>query len=159
MRLYLIRHAHAGQRLPNGHDRYRPLSSQGHDRAGALATLFEDIVIDRLLASPATRCQQTLAVLSHISGVAIDEDALLFEGSDTRETLAKLETLDVNHAVICSHGDVIPALLEQLGAIGVPLAGRGCELGSVWIVDRQDGQWTGARYVNPRMEQLSSPMR
>ena len=56
--------------------------------------------------------------------------------------------------VACSHGDVIPALLEQLGGRGVPLTGRGCELGSVWVVERDGRSWTGARYVNPRSSTL-----
>jgi len=155
MRLYLIRHAHAGQRLPGGRDRYRPLSQQGQERATELAELFRGVDIDRLLASPATRCLQTLGPLSASCGAPIDEDSGLFEGSDTRQTLADLESLELDGAVVaCSHGDVIPAVLEQLGGLGVPLAGRGCELGSVWIVDRSGGRWTGARYVNPRATTL-----
>ncbi len=155
MALYLIRHAHAGQRLPGGRDRYRPLSPQGHERAAALAELFDGIAIGRLLASPATRCLQTLGPLSRACGASIDEDPGLFEGSDTRQTLADLEALELEGTVVaCSHGDVIPAVLEQLSGLGIPLAGRGCELGSIWILDRSDGRWTGARYVNPRATTL-----
>ncbi|MEL6986038.1 MAG: phosphoglycerate mutase family protein [Actinomycetota bacterium] len=154
MRLYLIRHAHAGQRLPGGRDQYRPLSAQGRERASVLAELFEGITIDRLLASPATRCQQTLAVLAQSHGLTIDDDPNLFEGSDTRETLAQLASLDDEAVVACSHGDVIPAVLEQLGALGVPLTGRGCELGSVWVLERAKDRWVGARYVNPRAASL-----
>ncbi len=157
MRLYLIRHAHAGQRLPGGHDRYRPLSDQGQERAAELADLFAGVTIDRLVASPATRCLQTLGPLAQACGASIDEDPSLFEGSDTRQTLADLESLEgASQVVACSHGDVIPAVLEQLGGLGVPLAGRGCELGSVWIVERSEGRWTGARYVNPRATTLDA---
>lgn len=155
MRLYLIRHAHAGSRLPGGRDRYRPLSAQGRERASELAELFGGLTIDRLLASPATRCQQTLAVMAQTHGVPVDEDPTLFEGSDTRQTLADLASLEAEPVVVaCSHGDVIPAVLEQLGDLGVPLAGRGCELGSIWVVDREDGRWVQARYVNPRAASL-----
>ncbi len=157
MRLYLIRHAHAGQRLPGGRDRYRPLSPQGHERAAALAELFDGIAIGRLLASPATRCLQTLEAVSRSCGRPIDEDPGLFEGSDTAAALAglaELTDLADDSVVACSHGDVIPAILEQLGGLGVPLAGRGCELGSIWIVDREGARWTGARYVNPRANGL-----
>ena len=155
MRLYLIRHAHAGQRLPGGRDRYRPLSSEGRDRADALAELFTGVAVDRLLASPATRCLQTVESLSRVTGIPIDEEPGLFEGADTARTLADLEELDGQGQVVaCSHGDVIPGLLEQLGRSGVPLTGRGCELGSVWIVERADGHWTTARYINPRASSL-----
>ncbi len=151
MRLYLIRHAHAGARLPGGRDRYRPLSPDGRQRASDLVELFAGIEIDRLLSSPATRCLQTLESLAHDRGMTIDEEPTLGEGADTRRTLADLASFEPDRAVVaCSHGDVIPAVLEQLGRAGVPLAGRGCELGSVWIVQRRGGAWTEARYVNPR---------
>lgn len=155
MRLYLIRHAHAGQRLPGGRDRYRPLSSQGRERAAALAELFDGVPVKSVLASPATRCQQTVAVLAKANDLPIDENPNLFEGSDTGQTLDDLAAFDDEAIVVaCSHGDVIPAVLEQLGALGVPLAGRGCELGSVWVIDRENGRWVGARYVNPRASSL-----
>lgn len=150
MRLHLIRHAHAGQRLHGGRDRYRPLSQQGRERAAGLVALFDGVAVDSLLSSPATRCLQTLESLSLTLGLAIHEEPILAEGADTRRTLDVLAALEGEQVVACSHGDVIPALLEQLGAMGVPLAGRGCELGSVWVVERDGGRWTGARYVNPR---------
>ncbi|MEM9564373.1 MAG: histidine phosphatase family protein [Actinomycetota bacterium] len=155
MRLYLIRHAHAGSRLPGGRDRYRPLSPDGHQRAVELVELFAGVGIDRLVSSPATRCLQTLEALAHDRGMTIDEEATLGEGADTRLTLGGLASLDGANAVVaCSHGDVIPAVLDQLGQAGVPLAGRGCELGSVWVVERDRDGWTGARYVNPRATDL-----
>ncbi len=155
MRLYLIRHAHAGQRLPGGRDRYRPLRPDGRARAEALVDLFDGLAIDRLLASPATRCQQTLGALAHARGLEIEENPDLWEGMDTRRTLTELTALTDEHVVACSHGDIIPALLDQLAARGVPLAGRGCELGSVWILDREAGEaWTSGRYVSPRREAL-----
>ncbi len=153
MRLYLIRHAHAGARLPGGRDRYRPLSPAGHERADDLVHLFDGLPIDRLLTSPAVRCRQTVEALSRVRGLAIEEDDQLFEGADTRATLAvlaQLATAGADRVVACSHGDVIPALLEQLADSGVPISGRGCELGSVWVVDHQRGRWAGARYISPR---------
>ena len=93
MRLYLIRHAHAGQRLPGGRDRYRQLSSDGHQRAEALVELFAGTAIDRLLASPATRCVQTVDALARSRGLEVEERAELWEGTDTRRTLAELEAM------------------------------------------------------------------
>jgi 8-oxo-dGTP diphosphatase len=156
MQLYLVRHAHAGQRLPGGRDRYRPLSPEGRERAAALADLFTGCDIDRLLSSPATRCQQTLETLAASTGQAIEDFALLWEGSDTADTLSALESLDDEVVVACSHGDIIPALIDQLAVAGVPVSGRGCELGSIWVVerDRDRGDWAGARYVGPRATSL-----
>lgn len=156
MQLYLVRHAHAGSRLPGGRDRYRPLSPQGRERAEVLAALFADLRLDRLVSSPATRCQQTLAGLSRSTGLEVEELPGLWEGSNTLDTMAELEALDGRRIVACSHGDVIPALIEQLGMRDVPVQGRGCELGSIWIVerDRERRSWTGARYVGPRAATL-----
>lgn len=156
MRLHLVRHAHAGQRLPGGRDRYRPLSPQGRERADALVELFAGVTIDRLLSSPATRCQQTLGSLSRATGLEVEEFPALWEGSDTLTTMTDLECaadqgVQPGHALVaCSHGDIIPALIDQLGLRGVPIRGRGCELGSVWVLERSHGSWTEARYVSPR---------
>lgn len=154
--LYLVRHAHAGSRFPGGRDRYRPLSPQGRERAEILAGLFADVGVDRLVSSPATRCQQTLAALARSTGLEVEELAGLWEGSNTLETLDQLEGLDGQRIVACSHGDIIPALIEQLGMRDVPVQGRGCELGSIWVLerDRERRAWNGARYVGPRLTSL-----
>ena len=156
MQIYLIRHAHAGQRRNDGRDIYRPLSADGDQRAKDLVGLFADLPIDVLVSSPAVRCVQTLEPLGEARGLGVDERQSLWEGSSTWDVLADLESLDADHAVACSHGDIIPAVIEQLGGQGVPVRGRGCELGSIWILDRDRGRgvWIGARYVAPRATDL-----
>jgi phosphohistidine phosphatase SixA len=157
--LYLIRHANAGSRLAGGRDRYRPLSPDGRARAETLAGLLAGRGVDRLLTSPATRCHQTLAPLSAATGLALEECQALWEGSDTVATLAHLEGLEARSIVACSHGDIIPAIVEQLAARQLPVAGRGCELGSIWILQRhpEGGQVLSARYAGPRATTLDRP--
>ncbi len=155
MELYLVRHAHAGPRHSGGRDRYRPLTDEGQERAQALVQLFADTPIDRLISSPATRCLQTLAGLAFDRDLEIDEHPDLWEGSNTVSTLQSLEALADQHVVACSHGDIIPAVVDQLVSRGVPISGRGCELGSLWILDLdRDRSWTSARYVSPRAPAL-----
>jgi 8-oxo-dGTP diphosphatase len=152
MQIYLIRHAHAGGRRNDGRDLYRPLSADGNRRAEQLVGLLAELAIDRLVSSPATRCVQTLEPLGRARNLPVDDQQALWEGSSAVEALTALAGLDGQIVVACSHGDIIPAVIEQLGALGVPVAGRGCELGSIWILDRdpQRELWLGARYVTPR---------
>ena len=60
MAVYLVRHAHAGARHSEQHDRYRQLSEKGWRRAGVITELLSDVDVDLVLSSPATRCVQTV---------------------------------------------------------------------------------------------------
>ncbi len=150
MQLYMVRHAHAGQRSHDGRDIYRPLSPDGQERATELIEVFDGLSIDRLMSSPATRCAQTLAPLGSARGMKVEECQDLWEGSSIADALSAMEIDDAESVVACSHGDIIPALIDTLGARGVPITGRGCELGSIWILHFEDGQWQNARYVSSR---------
>ena len=72
MKLYLIRHAHAGQAHHEDPDDYlRPLSHKGQRQAEALAQALATLEIrfDRLFSSPYTRAAQTASPLTpHIRG-------------------------------------------------------------------------------------------
>ena len=128
-------------------DRYRTLSPDGHARAEQLVTLLSDQPITRVMASPATRCQQTLQPLATATGCELLEIEALWEGSLIDDALAAL-AVDVDGAVVaCSHGDIIPGLIDRLGEMNVPITGRGCELGSIWVLDYVDGRWERATYA------------
>lgn len=162
MRFYLIRHAHAGHRSPE-RDIYRPLTDDGRRRAEELADLLAAVPVTHLLSSPATRCAQTLGPLSHRLGLDIEQRDELWEGSSILGVLDLLTRhrgdATNGDAVICSHGDIIPAVIEMLGELGVEISGRGCELGSIWIVDADADDWTGATYVGRKATSLHSPDR
>ena len=155
MQLYMVRHAHAGQRGHDGRDIYRPLSPTGRERADELVAVFDGLAIDRVVSSPATRCSQTLAPLAASRGLPIEETEALWEGSTITDALAAMEALDGRSIVACSHGDIIPAMIDLLGDRGVDISGRGCELGSIWVLERADGQWQRARYVSSRDSALA----
>lgn len=155
MQLYMVRHAHAGQRSNDGRDIYRPLSPDGQDRATELVEIFDGKPIDRLLSSPATRCAQTLGPLGAARGMEVEECQDLWEGSSIADAIAAMEIDDADSVVACSHGDIIPAMIDTLGGRGVTISGRGCELGSIWILEFEDGQWRRARYVSSRDQALA----
>ncbi len=154
MRLYLIRHAQAGDRGPGHRDLYRQLSPKGVSRAQAISELLSDVGISRILSSPATRCMQTVEPLAAELGLEVEEQPDLWEGSLTSHVLALLTMDDGPALAACSHGDVIPAVIEAVVGQGARLVGRGCEKGSIWILDHVDGSWTRATYVDRSHDEL-----
>lgn len=148
MNVYLIRHAQAGDRGHGPRDMYRPLSDKGGRRAAELAQLLAGAGITRVLSSPATRCTQTVQPLAAALGLEVEEHPVLWEGSDLDDVLALLEEPADGDVVACSHGDIIPELVERLAAGGATVQGRGCEKGSIWVLERDGGTWRSARYLS-----------
>ena len=147
MRLYLIRHAHAGARLPGRSDFERPLDERGRERAANLAVELGDVGITAVLSSPATRCRETVEPLAARLGLAVVEQPDLWEGSDVGHVLALLTNQDGPAVAACSHGDVIPAVVEAIARSGASVQGRGCGKGSVWSLDHDGSTWTAASYL------------
>ena len=148
MRLYFIRHAHAGSRRADGRDLYRPLSEQGRERALAIADLLAHVGVERVLSSPASRCVQTVEPLAARLGLDVIEQPDLWEGSATAHVLALLDQQRKHDAVVaCSHGDVIPETIEMLSRTGTAVTGRGCAKGSIWQLDHDGERWATAQYL------------
>jgi len=149
--LYVARHAHAGQRSAwTGDDRTRPLSDRGRAQADGLAADLVPCAPTRLLASPAVRCVQTLEPLAAKLGVEVEADDRLFEGASRREVADLLDEVTEQDAALCSHGDVIPILLDLLVERGMqPDRNLVWQKASLWIVDRHDGCWGAGRYLAP----------
>lgn len=154
MRLFLIRHAQAGDRTNSQRDRFRPLTPKGHRRAEELAAILGHQGVARVLSSPATRCWQTVAPLAKAAGVEVEEVDELWEGSSLDDVFALFDELVVPVVVACSHGDIIPEVVDALHRAGVPVTGRGCEKGSIWVLDHDGRQWTAASYVSKSNGQL-----
>jgi 8-oxo-dGTP diphosphatase len=154
MRLYLIRHAQAGDRTFGHRDLYRQLTSQGVERAKAISELLADVGIDRVLSSPATRCVQTVQPLASGLGLEVEEHPDLWEGTLTAHVLALLTAGDAPSVAVCSHGDVIPAVVDAVAGLGAEVRGRGCEKGSIWVLDHVEGSWRRATYVDRSQAEL-----
>jgi broad specificity phosphatase PhoE len=77
----------------------------------------------------------------------------LTEGTSAPATatlLLQLAADDVD-AVLSSHGDVIPAALAALRADGVAVDDHwALPKGTYYVLDVDDGEITGARFVDPR---------
>lgn len=160
MTLYVVRHAHAGRRSEwTGDDRTRPLSDRGELQAKGIATAIDRDRTPpeaiRILTSPAVRCQQTVRPLANQSGSEAVTETRLFEGAGRAEVASLLgdvvELADADSdVVLCSHGDVIPLLLDLLVRAGMePERNLVWQKASTWIVARDGGSWGAGRYVPP----------
>jgi broad specificity phosphatase PhoE len=94
----------------------RPLNEVGARQAEALATDLTSAPVDAIYSSVAVRCQQSLQPLSAKTGLPI---TLLPNFQDTAEkALSEVEQIHSAHpegrVIVCSYGDVIPALLANL---------------------------------------------
>ena len=149
--ILLIRHAAAGDRhLWDGSDARRPLDDVGRRQARALVILFADRPIRHLLSSPYLRCVQTLGPLAAARELPIETSDDLAEGRpwELAEKLA-LELAVEGPGALCVHGDVMKALIGDLGERGVMGAAGpgGFEKGSTWILGVREGSIVSARHV------------
>ena len=149
--LRLFRHATAGDRSKwSGHDARRTLTKKGRRQAEAIAESLRDAGIERILTSPYDRCVQSVEPLSKITKAPIEVADVLAEESEIDASYALVDELLGTNAVLCSHGDVIPALINRMMWSGLSLTSRFyCSKGSIWEVEVEGGKFTNGRYVPP----------
>jgi 8-oxo-dGTP diphosphatase len=138
--LFLVRHAKAGDRLNNSkQDFVRALTRNGWHQAEALVdSLIAAGANGPLLASPFTRCLQTLEPLAARLGVGVTADDRLREGRPFRPVVELLAELP-DGAVLSSHGDVIPDVMTALERRGCTIVGEPqWKKASVWLLHRND---------------------
>ena len=135
--LYLVRHAKAGERrLWSGDDIDRPLSKQGWKQAELVGKRLNKLEPSLLCSSPYVRCVQTLEPLATRLGTTVQIDHRLSEDEPIEPVIALLGELP-SHAVMCSHGDIIPATLRALHQQGATLRGASdWRKASVWVLER-----------------------
>jgi 8-oxo-dGTP diphosphatase len=149
--LFLLRHAAAGDRNKwEGNDAVRPLNKKGRRQAASLATYLGSQGIERIYTSPSTRCVQTAEPLAAVIGAKVIEHDALAEGPDIDGAYGLADELVGYNAVLCTHGDVIPAVINRMMWAGLTLESRFyCSKGSIWEVDLVGGRFASARYVPP----------
>ena len=155
MTIYLVRHAKAGDRSAwAGDDFLRPLSRRGQMQAEALLAQFAGLPIDRLLSSPYVRCMETLVALAGERLLAIEPVEALTEGGGLEDALTLVRKHTHHNAVMCSHGDIIPMVLDHFAARGVDLGPNPvCPKGGTWVLDVDPtGDVVGARYIPPPVD-------
>jgi phosphohistidine phosphatase SixA len=147
--LLLVRHAKAGHRSRwDGDDRLRPLSRPGRHQAKRLADLLEPYRPKRLLSSPYLRCVETLGPLALATGLTVEEREELAEGAGST-AVSLVQSLVGETAVLCTHGDIVPFVLETLSTSeSLPLrSAPRWSKGSTWVLEEEAGRFVGARYL------------
>jgi 8-oxo-dGTP diphosphatase len=153
--IHLVRHVKAGERRTwDGDDRLRAVSKAGQQQARALATSLAEEPFERIVSSPYVRCIESVAPLASMRGLAIEIADGLAEEATLEEALSVVRKCAAGGAVLCSHGDVIPMLLEHYARQGVDLGPRPqCVKASTWVLTTSaTGDVTAARYVPPPAE-------
>ena len=148
MTVFLIRHADALPRQQWAHDDLlRPLTEKGFGQAQGLVELLGGRGIDRMLTSPAVRCRQTLDPLASHLGLVLEEAPVLLEGSPVRAAHDLLDELADDDVALCSHGDLIPDLVNRLIAEGMEAHGRDAKKGSTWVLTHNGRRFVRGRYL------------
>lgn len=152
MSLLLVRHALAGSRQDwDGPDFERPLSKRGRSQAESLVRLLADRPVSSVHSSPYVRCVQTVEPLAAARGLAVERAPQLAEGAASADAVELLRGLMGTSAVLCTHGDMVPVILDALAAAdGLHLPSHyPFAKGSTWELEAVDGRWVHARYLPP----------
>lgn len=148
--VYLVRHAKAGERrIWEGPDVERPLSSKGWKQARSVSARLADKGASSLYSSPYVRCVQTLEPLSELIGAEIVIDERLEEARAFEPVLDLLAEVD-RGAVLCSHGDIIPAVLQALVRRGMEVESEAdWRKATVWVLKRKGDRITKGKVWPP----------
>ncbi len=148
--VYLVRHAKAGERrVWDGDDAERPLSRVGHKQSEAIAERLEAKGATSLHSSPYVRCVQTLEPLAERLGTTIRCDPRLAEGEPFEPVLDLLGEVE-RGAVLCSHGDIIPEVIQALARRGMEVVtSPDWRKASIWVLKRKGDRITKGKVWPP----------
>ncbi len=159
MPLFLVRHAQAGSRSGfDGDDTLRPLTGRGRHQAADIAGLLLDLIGGlpaTIRSSPYRRCIETVAPYAAAAGLELHVEPWLGEGpADEAHGFVRscAPAMHDRAEVWCSHGDIIPAVIELLAAEdGLKLTAESrVQKGSIWVLETgRDDRYAGATYIGP----------
>ncbi|MBF0671970.1 MAG: NUDIX hydrolase [Salinibacterium sp.] len=122
LRTFAIIALRHGKAMPHhefdGTDAKRPLLPQGRKDSEVAARGIAAYDPEKLITSDAVRCRQTIAPLSELTGLKakktskISQDAWESGEAEVEKVVAKRLRKGVT-AVLCSHGPVLPEIIEQ----------------------------------------------
>lgn len=148
--LYVVRHAKAGERRTwTDDDELRPLSTHGWRQAERIGKRLAGKGATTLYSSPYVRCMQTLEPLGERLHTAVVAEPRLREGEPFEPVLELLAEAP-DGVVLCSHGDVIPAVIEALARRGMEITTPpDWRKATVWTLRRDGGDIVSAKVTSP----------
>jgi 8-oxo-dGTP diphosphatase len=121
--LVIVRHARSRSRSSwSNADPLRPLNPRGRDRAKALIPMLTAYGVTRVVTSPSVRCLDTVLPYAVAAGrrarlkSGLSEEGFADQSDRAPYHLTRLLERG-NAAVVCTHGPVLPVLLERLAGI------------------------------------------
>jgi 8-oxo-dGTP diphosphatase len=154
--IYLVRHVKAGDRSTWTHDddRLRPVSKAGQRQARGLVDVLDGAKFERIVSSPYLRCIESVGPLASVRLLAIEVSEALAEEAPLEDAVSLVRKHAHGGAVLCSHGDIVPMLLEHYADKGIDLgADPQCPKGCTWVLEtNKAGDVTSARYIAPPAE-------
>ena len=151
MSLFLVRHAApvdcSGWAFD---DLERPLTPRGTEQADRITAHFATHTIRGVWSSQATRCVETVQGLAAAHAVSVEVRRELTEGARPNDLLEllRIQAGGADDLVLCSHGDLIPEILNRLLREGMVVRGaRGCEKASIWQLETRGRDITSATYT------------
>lgn len=149
--IHFLRHGSAGDRDTwTREDRIRPLTKKGKRQAAAIANSLKDRGIERIFSSPFQRCIESVQPLAKLIGAKVELVDALAEGPDVDAAYNLIHDIAGANAVLCSHGDVIPATINRLMWLGLTLHSPFyCSKGSIWEIQIEQGRYADAVYIPP----------
>ena len=148
--VYLVRHAHAGTKAKwEGPDLARPLSAQGRKEALGLIERLRSFPLGRVLSSPAERCLQTVQPLAARLSRPVEPHEVLGVDGSGAAVVELLKDPALDEAVLCTHGEIIGEVFDELHKAGLKLSDPRRPKGSTWVLRRDGGHaWKGI-YLAP----------
>lgn len=136
-KIYLVRHAKAGERRTwSGDDIDRPLSKKGWRQSELLAKRLAKLSPTVLYSSPYVRCVQTLEPLGKRAKLDVEVEQRLCEYEPAAPVI-ELIAQSPKNAVLCSHGDIIPATIAAIKRSGAKInSPKDWRKASVWVLKR-----------------------
>ena len=122
----------------------------GRHEAHGLLPQLRDYPITRIVSSPAVRCLQTVEPLAQRRGLPVEPADALGVDADPAALVGLLLDPAAGEAVLCSHGELIGAVLTRL--VGPDLADVGqltWPKGSAWVLEVDAGQIRQTHYLPP----------
>jgi len=124
------------------------LSKKGVKQAEELVEVFSKFDITGVYSSPYLRCMQTVEPLAEARKLKVRAESGLAEGHGLTAAYELFNDARLEGVVLCTHGDIVWELVEDLTRRRVlPAFREDFDKGSTWVVDVKAGVPVKARYI------------